>query len=80
MTDIDLGTLNISGRELCSLNQEDFFQRVPRGEILWSHLELLRKCMIGVIIYLYCNLSLILFFYLCYRNCLLIIAIIFNIY
>lgn len=45
MTDIDLSTLNISGRELCSLNQEDFFQRVPRGEILWSHLELLRKCM-----------------------------------
>lgn len=45
MTDIDLTTLNISGRELCSLNQEDFFQRVPRGEILWSHLELLRKCM-----------------------------------
>lgn len=44
MTDIDLTTLNISGRELCSLNQEDFFQRVPRGEILWSHLELLRKC------------------------------------
>ncbi|TKC52346.1 hypothetical protein EI555_017782, partial [Monodon monoceros] len=43
MTDIDLTTLNISGRELCSLNQEDFFQRVPRGEILWSHLELLRK-------------------------------------
>ncbi|XP_068919056.1 GA-binding protein alpha chain isoform X3 [Petaurus breviceps papuanus] len=43
MTDIDLPTLSISGRELCSLNQEDFFQRVPRGEILWSHLELLRK-------------------------------------
>ncbi|XP_042711675.2 GA-binding protein alpha chain isoform X2 [Chrysemys picta bellii] len=43
MTDIDLNTLSIPGRELCSLNQEDFFQRVPRGEILWSHLELLRK-------------------------------------
>ncbi|NXK30396.1 GABPA protein, partial [Piprites chloris] len=45
MTDIDLCTLSIPGRELCSLSQEDFFQRVPRGEILWSHLELLRKCM-----------------------------------
>ncbi|NWH44875.1 GABPA protein, partial [Fregata magnificens] len=45
MTDIDLNTLSIPGRELCSLSQEDFFQRVPRGEILWSHLELLRKCM-----------------------------------
>ncbi|NWW86956.1 GABPA protein, partial [Rhynochetos jubatus] len=44
MTDIDLSALSISGRELCSLCQEDFFQRVPRGEILWSHLELLRKC------------------------------------
>ncbi|NXG84977.1 GABPA protein, partial [Stercorarius parasiticus] len=44
MTDIDLNALGIPGRELCSLSQEDFFQRVPRGEILWSHLELLRKC------------------------------------
>ncbi|NXX90457.1 GABPA protein, partial [Centropus bengalensis] len=43
MTDIDLSSLSIPGRELCSLSQEDFFQRVPRGEILWSHLELLRK-------------------------------------
>ncbi|XP_008945110.1 PREDICTED: GA-binding protein alpha chain, partial [Merops nubicus] len=43
MTDIDLNALSIPGRELCSLSQEDFFLRVPRGEILWSHLELLRK-------------------------------------
>ncbi|NXN53113.1 GABPA protein, partial [Rynchops niger] len=43
MTDVDLNALGIPGRELCSLSQEDFFQRVPRGEILWSHLELLRK-------------------------------------
>ncbi|NXY54639.1 GABPA protein, partial [Callaeas wilsoni] len=46
MTDIDLNALSIPGRELCNLSQEDFFQRVPRGEILWSHLELLRKCMV----------------------------------
>ncbi|NWI41604.1 GABPA protein, partial [Picathartes gymnocephalus] len=45
MTDVDLNALSIPGRELCSLTQEDFFLRVPRGEILWSHLELLRKCM-----------------------------------
>ncbi|KFW80641.1 GA-binding protein alpha chain [Phalacrocorax carbo] len=45
MTDIDLNALSIPGRELCILSQEEFFQRVPRGEILWSHLELLRKCM-----------------------------------
>ncbi|KAM4905785.1 GA-binding protein alpha chain isoform 2-T4 [Sylvia borin] len=43
MTDIDLNALSIPGRDLCNLSQEDFFQRVPRGEILWSHLELLRK-------------------------------------
>ncbi|XP_006003451.1 GA-binding protein alpha chain isoform X2 [Latimeria chalumnae] len=43
MTDIDINSLNIHGRELCALGQEEFFQRAPRGEILWSHLELLRK-------------------------------------
>ncbi|NXH43544.1 GABPA protein, partial [Dicaeum eximium] len=48
MTDIDLNALSIPGRDLCNLSQEDFFQRVPRGEILWSHLELLRKCMAGI--------------------------------
>ncbi|KAL0623523.1 GA-binding protein alpha chain [Plecturocebus cupreus] len=34
ITDIDLTTLNISRRELRSLDQ-DFFQWVPLGEILW---------------------------------------------
>ncbi|XP_063299063.1 GA-binding protein alpha chain [Pelobates fuscus] len=43
MTDINLNAIGIPGRDLCNLSQEDFFQRVPRGEILWSHLELLRK-------------------------------------
>ncbi|KAM4046421.1 GA-binding protein alpha chain [Anomaloglossus baeobatrachus] len=43
MTDINVNALGIPGRELCQIGQEDFFQRVPRGEILWSHLELLRK-------------------------------------
>ncbi|XP_075053223.1 GA-binding protein alpha chain [Mixophyes fleayi] len=43
MTDINVNALSIPGRELCQISQEDFFQRVPRGEILWSHLELLRK-------------------------------------
>ncbi|NWY25629.1 GABPA protein, partial [Pheucticus melanocephalus] len=51
MTDIDLNALSIPGRDLCNLSQEDFFQRVPRGEILWSHLELLRKCML-----MFCNI------------------------
>lgn len=43
MDEIDISTLTMPGRDLCELSQEDFFQRVPRGEILWSHLELLRK-------------------------------------
>uniref|UniRef100_A0A8C5MRV1 GA-binding protein alpha chain n=2 Tax=Leptobrachium leishanense TaxID=445787 RepID=A0A8C5MRV1_9ANUR len=43
MTDINVNALGINGGDLCNLSQEDFFQRVPRGEILWSHLELLRK-------------------------------------
>ncbi|KAM9320824.1 GA-binding protein alpha chain [Gastrophryne carolinensis] len=43
ITDINVNALSIPGRELCQIGQEDFFQRVPRGEILWSHLELLRK-------------------------------------
>ncbi|NP_001086894.1 GA binding protein transcription factor subunit alpha L homeolog [Xenopus laevis] len=43
LTEINVNSLGITGRELCNLSQEDFFQRVPRGEILWSHLELLRK-------------------------------------
>ncbi|KAM5180131.1 GA-binding protein alpha chain [Mantella aurantiaca] len=43
ISDINVNALSIPGRELCQISQEDFFQRVPRGEILWSHLELLRK-------------------------------------
>lgn len=44
ISDINVNALSIPGRDLCQISQEDFFQRVPRGEILWSHLELLRKC------------------------------------
>ncbi|XP_069492486.1 GA-binding protein alpha chain isoform X3 [Ambystoma mexicanum] len=43
MDEIDISSLSMPGQDLCELSQEDFFQRVPRGEILWSHLELLRK-------------------------------------
>ncbi|NXG35877.1 GABPA protein, partial [Dromaius novaehollandiae] len=64
MTDIDLNALSIPGRELCSLNQEDFFQRVPRGEILWSHLELLRKCMEDFFVTDFTPSPLFLFFFL----------------
>uniref|UniRef100_A0A8C9W688 GA-binding protein alpha chain n=1 Tax=Scleropages formosus TaxID=113540 RepID=A0A8C9W688_SCLFO len=44
MVDVDVAGIHIPGRELCSFSQEEFLQRVPHGEILWSHLELLRKC------------------------------------
>ncbi|KAK6485412.1 GA-binding protein alpha chain-like isoform X1 [Huso huso] len=43
MVDVDVASIHIPGRELCGFTQEDFLQRVPHGEILWSHLELLRK-------------------------------------
>ncbi|KAL4636306.1 GA-binding protein alpha chain [Arapaima gigas] len=43
MVDVDVGGIHILGRELCAFSQEEFLQRVPHGEILWSHLELLRK-------------------------------------
>uniref|UniRef100_A0A4W6FGN5 GA binding protein transcription factor subunit alpha n=1 Tax=Lates calcarifer TaxID=8187 RepID=A0A4W6FGN5_LATCA len=42
--EMEIGSIHIPGRELCSFSQEEFLQKVPNGEILWSHLELLRKC------------------------------------
>ncbi|KAM6934346.1 GA-binding protein alpha chain isoform 2-T2 [Xenentodon cancila] len=41
--EMEIGSIHIAGRELCSFSQEEFLQKVPSGEILWSHLELLRK-------------------------------------
>ncbi|XP_032888285.1 GA-binding protein alpha chain isoform X1 [Amblyraja radiata] len=43
MLDVDVKDLSMLGKDLCSLSQEEFLLRVPKGEILWSHLELLRK-------------------------------------
>ena len=42
--EMEIGAIHIPGRDLCSFSHEDFLQKVPSGEILWSHLELLRKC------------------------------------
>uniref|UniRef100_A0A672H3Q5 GA-binding protein alpha chain n=1 Tax=Salarias fasciatus TaxID=181472 RepID=A0A672H3Q5_SALFA len=42
--EMEIGSIHIPGRELCGFNQEEFLLKVPNGEILWSHLELLRKC------------------------------------
>lgn len=45
--EMEIGSIHIPGRELCAFSQEEFLQKVPNGEILWSHLELLRKCKFG---------------------------------
>lgn len=42
--EMEIGSIHIPGQDLCSFSQEEFLQKVPNGEILWSHLELLRKC------------------------------------
>lgn len=42
--EMEIGSIHIPGRDLCAFIQEEFLQKVPNGEILWSHLELLRKC------------------------------------
>ncbi|KAM6956048.1 GA-binding protein alpha chain [Lycodopsis pacificus] len=41
--EMEIGSIHIPGRDLCFFSQEEFLQKVPNGEILWSHLELLRK-------------------------------------
>uniref|UniRef100_A0A3Q2Y0N4 GA-binding protein alpha chain n=1 Tax=Hippocampus comes TaxID=109280 RepID=A0A3Q2Y0N4_HIPCM len=41
--EMEIGSIHIPGRNLCAFSQEEFLQKVPNGEILWSHLELLRK-------------------------------------
>uniref|UniRef100_G3NGQ9 GA-binding protein alpha chain n=1 Tax=Gasterosteus aculeatus aculeatus TaxID=481459 RepID=G3NGQ9_GASAC len=41
--EMEIGSIHIPGRDLCSFSQDEFLQKVPNGEILWSHLELLRK-------------------------------------
>uniref|UniRef100_A0A667YF60 GA-binding protein alpha chain n=1 Tax=Myripristis murdjan TaxID=586833 RepID=A0A667YF60_9TELE len=46
--EMEIGGIHIPGRDLCAYSQEEFLQKVPNGEILWSHLELLRKCKLSV--------------------------------
>ncbi|KAM9341789.1 GA-binding protein alpha chain [Pholidichthys leucotaenia] len=41
--EMEIGSIHIPGRDLCGFSQDEFLQKVPNGEILWSHLELLRK-------------------------------------
>lgn len=39
-------SFNITGKELCEMQHADFVHRVPhdKGDVFWTHLELLRKC------------------------------------
>ncbi|CAH1642309.1 unnamed protein product [Spodoptera littoralis] len=43
---IKLSDWNISGEELCAINNVEFKEKVPSdpGDIFWTHFELLRKC------------------------------------
>ncbi|WAR04666.1 GABPA-like protein [Mya arenaria] len=46
LQDVDINNFNMSGAELCELTHSDFIKYIPhdRGDIFWTHLELLRKC------------------------------------
>lgn len=43
---VDIGAFKMTGRQLCALRHEEFIQYIPRdrGDVFWTHLELLRKC------------------------------------
>ena len=40
-----ISSLSMSGRQLCSMNKQDFISRAPlfMGDILWAHLEILQR-------------------------------------
>ena len=40
-----LGSLAVSGKQLCGLNKQEFISRAPlfMGDILWAHLEILQR-------------------------------------
>lgn len=46
LTGVRLSDWNLSGAELCALNNVDFREKVPSdpGDLFWTHFELLRKC------------------------------------
>lgn len=43
---VDVSNFSMTGAELCDLTHSDFVKYIPfdRGDIFWTHLELLRKC------------------------------------
>lgn len=46
LPNVDIANFNMTGAELCDLSHSDFVKYIPhdRGDIFWTHLELLRKC------------------------------------
>jgi GA-binding protein transcription factor alpha len=46
LTDVDINSFVMTGKELCGLSHDEFVKYIPfdRGDIFWTHLELLRKC------------------------------------
>ena len=46
LTNVDVENFSMTGRQLCDLKHDDFVKYIPndKGDIFWTHLELLRKC------------------------------------
>ena len=43
---VDINGFNLNGKQLVALSHDAFSNYVPidKGDVLWTHLELLRKC------------------------------------
>lgn len=43
---VNVEDFNMNGQELCALEHEEYTKLIPndKGDIFWTHLELLRKC------------------------------------
>lgn len=43
---VDMKNFNLTGKQLVDLKHEDFVRYIPndKGDVFWTHLELLRKC------------------------------------
>lgn len=46
LDNVDINNFNMTGQDLCDMTHSDFIKYIPndRGDIFWTHLELLRKC------------------------------------
>lgn len=46
LDNVNVDNFRINGRQLCEMTHPEFVKLIPfdRGDIFWTHLELLRKC------------------------------------